>query len=95
MEQTGVVFDIQKFSIHDGYGIRTTVFLKGCACGAIIRSLYPCGRNYSLRQAGVSDAAPVHGFANTACSARTEVYWQIGACIAEIVQKFVVPKLGK
>lgn len=26
----GVVFDIQKFSIHDGPGIRTTVFLKGC-----------------------------------------------------------------
>ena len=27
---TGEVFDIQKFSIHDGPGIRTTVFLKGC-----------------------------------------------------------------
>lgn len=27
---TGTVFDIQKFSIHDGPGIRTTVFLKGC-----------------------------------------------------------------
>ncbi|MFZ5916897.1 MAG: glycyl-radical enzyme activating protein [Chloroflexota bacterium] len=27
---TGVVFDIKKFSIHDGPGIRTTVFLKGC-----------------------------------------------------------------
>lgn len=26
----GLVFDIQKFSIHDGPGIRTTVFLKGC-----------------------------------------------------------------
>jgi len=26
----GWVFDIQKFSIHDGPGIRTTVFLKGC-----------------------------------------------------------------
>ncbi len=26
----GVVFDIQRFSIHDGPGIRTTVFLKGC-----------------------------------------------------------------
>jgi pyruvate formate lyase activating enzyme len=26
----GIVFDIQKFSIHDGPGIRTTVFLKGC-----------------------------------------------------------------
>ncbi len=27
---SGMVFDIQKFSIHDGPGIRTTVFLKGC-----------------------------------------------------------------
>jgi pyruvate formate lyase activating enzyme len=27
---TGVVFDIRKFSVHDGPGIRTTVFLKGC-----------------------------------------------------------------
>lgn len=27
---TGRIFDIQKFSIHDGPGIRTIVFLKGC-----------------------------------------------------------------
>ena len=27
---TGIVFDIRRFSIHDGPGIRTTVFLKGC-----------------------------------------------------------------
>jgi pyruvate formate lyase activating enzyme len=27
---TSVIFDIEKFSIHDGPGIRTTVFLKGC-----------------------------------------------------------------
>lgn len=27
---TGLVFDIQRYSIHDGPGIRTTVFLKGC-----------------------------------------------------------------
>lgn len=26
----GNVFDIQRFSVHDGPGIRTTVFLKGC-----------------------------------------------------------------
>lgn len=26
----GLVFDIKKFSLHDGPGIRTTVFLKGC-----------------------------------------------------------------
>ena len=29
-ELTGRIFDIQRFSIHDGPGIRTTVFLKGC-----------------------------------------------------------------
>ena len=28
--KTGIVFDIQRFAIHDGYGIRTLVFLKGC-----------------------------------------------------------------
>ncbi len=27
---TGIVFDIKKFSLHDGPGIRTTIFLKGC-----------------------------------------------------------------
>ena len=32
---TGHVFDIQRFALHDGPGIRTTVFFKGCAnrCG--------------------------------------------------------------
>ncbi len=27
---TGIVFDVKEFAIHDGPGIRTTVFLKGC-----------------------------------------------------------------
>ncbi len=27
---TGLIFNIQRYSIHDGPGIRTTVFLKGC-----------------------------------------------------------------
>lgn len=29
-ELRGEIFNIQKFSVHDGSGIRTTVFLKGC-----------------------------------------------------------------
>jgi pyruvate formate lyase activating enzyme len=29
-EQTGVIFDIKRFAVHDGPGIRTTVFFKGC-----------------------------------------------------------------
>ncbi len=28
---SGRIFDIQRFSVHDGPGIRTIVFLKGCA----------------------------------------------------------------
>ncbi|MBT5873297.1 MAG: glycyl-radical enzyme activating protein [Candidatus Latescibacteria bacterium] len=29
-QEEGWIFDIQRFCIHDGPGIRTTVFLKGC-----------------------------------------------------------------
>jgi pyruvate formate lyase activating enzyme len=34
-EKKGLIFNIQKFSLHDGPGIRTTVFMKGCPlrCG--------------------------------------------------------------
>lgn len=39
----GRVFDIQRFSIHDGPGIRTTVFLKGCP----LRCLW-CGNPESI-----------------------------------------------
>jgi len=27
----GLIFDIQRFALHDGPGIRTTVFMKGCS----------------------------------------------------------------
>ncbi len=30
MQQTGIIFDLKKYAIHDGPGIRTTVFMKGC-----------------------------------------------------------------
>jgi len=30
MTINGLIFDIRRFSIHDGPGIRTTVFVKGC-----------------------------------------------------------------
>lgn len=29
----GVVFDVREFTVHDGPGIRTTVFMKGCRLG--------------------------------------------------------------
>jgi pyruvate formate lyase activating enzyme len=30
MEDTGIVFNIQRYAIHDGPGIRTLIFFKGC-----------------------------------------------------------------
>jgi len=39
----GRIFDIQRFSIHDGPGIRTTVFFKGCP----LRCLW-CGNPESI-----------------------------------------------
>ena len=30
MDEKGTIFNVQRFSIHDGPGIRTTVFVKGC-----------------------------------------------------------------
>lgn len=30
MQKSDIVFDIEKFAVHDGPGIRTVVFLKGC-----------------------------------------------------------------
>jgi len=32
---TGTIFDIKRFSLHDGPGIRTTVFLKGCPLSCV------------------------------------------------------------
>ena len=31
VNQSGIIFDIQRFSLHDGPGIRSTVFFKGCS----------------------------------------------------------------
>ncbi len=33
MSKKGIIFNIQRFSVNDGPGIRTTVFFKGCPLG--------------------------------------------------------------
>lgn len=41
----GIIFDIQELSLHDGEGIRTTVFLKGCPLACLWCS-NPEGQNF-------------------------------------------------
>ena len=59
---TGRVFDIQRFSLHDGPGIRTTVFLKGCP----LRCLW-CGNPESLRSEPSLSYQPERCIACGAC----------------------------
>jgi pyruvate formate lyase activating enzyme len=47
---TGLVFNIQKFSLHDGSGIRTLVFLKGCPLSCRWCS-NPEGQSYAIQLA--------------------------------------------
>lgn len=55
--ETGIVFNIQKFCLHDGDGIRTCVFLKGCP----LRCIW-CHNPESFEK------APTLSFENRKCS---------------------------
>jgi pyruvate formate lyase activating enzyme len=59
----GRVFNIQRFSIHDGPGIRTTVFLKGCNLGC-----YWCHNPESLSAAAELQFAPSRCIGCGACA---------------------------
>lgn len=43
---TGVVFELQRWSIHDGLGTRTVVFFKGCP----LRCLWCCNPESQIRE---------------------------------------------
>ncbi|MBR2264501.1 MAG: glycyl-radical enzyme activating protein [Firmicutes bacterium] len=56
-EQTGRIFDIQKYSIHDGPGIRTIAFLKGCP----LRCQWCCNpesQEYAIQTMRLKDRKP-------------------------------------
>ena len=66
MEQTnrseirGRIFDIQRYSIHDGPGIRTIVFLKGC----ILRCRWCCNpesQSYKIETVTIDGKPKVYG----------------------------------
>ncbi len=60
LEQKGRIFDIQKYSIHDGPGIRTIVFLKGC----VLRCRWCCNpesQEYKIENMTVNGKVKVIG----------------------------------
>ncbi|MBQ8827516.1 MAG: glycyl-radical enzyme activating protein [Clostridia bacterium] len=60
LDQKGRIFDIQKYSIHDGPGIRTIVFLKGC----VLRCRWCCNpesQEYKIQTMTVAGKEKVIG----------------------------------
>lgn len=63
----GVIFDIKRFAIHDGPGIRTTIFLKGCPLNC-----FWC-HNPESRKPGIEELSVKTG------SERSTLGWKINA----------------
>ncbi len=60
MKVKGRIFDIQRFSVHDGPGIRTIVFLKGC----VLRCRWCCNpesQEYDIQTMMVQEKPKITG----------------------------------
>lgn len=96
----GLVFDIRKFSVHDGPGIRTAVFLKGCPLDcpwchnpegrdfrpAILRRLERCILCHACDRACPLGLDPREEAGSTACGVCPDFGACARACPAEALQ---------
>ena len=60
LQTKGRIFDIQRFSVHDGPGIRTIVFLKGC----FLRCRWCCnpeGQEFGIQEMTMNGKTKVVG----------------------------------
>lgn len=72
LKTKGRIFDIQRFSVHDGPGIRTIVFLKGC----LFRCRWCCNpesQEYEIQQMNMPGKPKIIGEDVTAGSVIDEV----------------------
>jgi len=72
LQTKGRIFDIQRYSIHDGSGIRTIVFLKGC----VLRCRWCCNpesQEYAIQTMTVRGKPKVVGRDVTVAEALEEV----------------------
>lgn len=80
LNTTGRIFNIQRFSVHDGPGVRTIVFLKGCA----LRCRWCCNpesQSREIQTMKVGDAVKTVGYDITAAEVlkqaeRDRVYYR-------------------
>ena len=78
----GRIFDIQRYSIHDGDGIRTIVFLKGC----VLRCRWCCNpesQEYGIQTMMVQGEPKVIGKDVTVAEVMEIVEKRIARTIAE------------
>ena len=75
-EDNGLIFNVQKFSLHDGAGIRTLVFFKGCPRKCKWCS-NPEGQSYS----------PELAFNTNKCIGTAECDWCMRACKLEAIRE--------
>ncbi len=90
----GIIFDIQRFSLFDGPGIRTTVFLKGCMMRCIwchnpesftqdIQLSYDANKCTGCRNCEVVCTSGVHRFINETHYVKHNQCTHCGKCTAE------------
>jgi pyruvate formate lyase activating enzyme len=86
MALTGTIFDIKKFAIHDGPGIRTTIFFKGCPLNCIWCH-NPESRNSEIERFPVRHRTD-H---NHACTSETEIGRRVSVdeVMVEIMQDWI------
>lgn len=88
-EKKGLIFNIQKFSIHDGSGMRTLIFMKGCPLSCIWcsnpesqdpRSQIMDIRKNCIRCGKCYDACPEHAISPEDFSIERHACTSCGAC---------------
>jgi pyruvate formate lyase activating enzyme len=79
----GLVFNIQKFSLHDGPGIRTIVFLKGCPLACVW-----CSNPES------QSTSPELVYTSDRCIGSSECHRCIAVCLEKALTKDAKGKIG-
>jgi pyruvate formate lyase activating enzyme len=89
--EKGIIFNIQRFSVHDGPGIRTTVFMKGCPLNCQwcsnpeSKDLFPnlLVRDINCRGCGACMEACPEGAIRMVEEGRREIHWEkCNQCLA-------------